>query len=119
MTSCNPVEEVVVDFWFEEEAKDGDKTIHAFALDGRILLITKPNPTKLAELKKASDESKQGEQLDYSEWLLTKRKQNPRLFLKYRLYSEPVSPIVFAADQSYRQHRERSGVSVRQPDGGS
>jgi hypothetical protein len=54
MSSCkNPVEEVVVDFTYETESPDGDKTIHAYALDGRILLITKPNPTKLAELKKA------------------------------------------------------------------
>jgi hypothetical protein len=53
MTHCNPVEEVVVDYWFEHDAEDGTKTIHAFAIDGRIFMLTKPNPSKLAELKKA------------------------------------------------------------------
>ncbi len=53
MTSCNPVEEVVIDYLFEESKDNGDKTIHAFAIDGRIFMLTKPNPTKLAELKKA------------------------------------------------------------------
>jgi hypothetical protein len=49
----NPVQEVIVDFIYETESREGNRTIHAYALDGRILLITKPNPTKLAELKKA------------------------------------------------------------------
>ena len=49
----NPVEEFIVDFTYESEADDGSKTLHAYAIDGRVLLITKPNPTKLAELKKA------------------------------------------------------------------
>ncbi len=67
MKCQNPVEEIVVDFVYETESDEGDKTIHAYALDGRILLITKPNPTKLAELKKGiSDESKQE---DYADWL--------------------------------------------------
>lgn len=67
MTCENPVEEVVIDFYYQTRSEDGDETIHAYAIDGRILLITKPNPTKLAELKKgASDEKKQE---DYAEWL--------------------------------------------------
>ena len=67
MTYCNPVEEVVVDCWFEEKKENGDMVIHAYALDGRILWITKPNPTRLAELKKAASDEKKQE--DYSEWL--------------------------------------------------
>lgn len=39
-------------------SKDGDETIHADLIDGRILLITKPCPRKMKELTKgASDES--------------------------------------------------------------
>ena len=49
----NPVQEIVIDFLYETESDEGDKTIHAYALDGRIFLITKPNPAKLAELRKA------------------------------------------------------------------
>jgi hypothetical protein len=49
----NPVQEIVVDFTYETENEDGDKTIHAYSIDGRILLITKPNPTKLARLVEA------------------------------------------------------------------
>ncbi|HZW85020.1 MAG TPA: hypothetical protein VFE91_03850 [Nitrososphaerales archaeon] len=68
MSSCrNPVEEVVVDFTYETESPDGDKTIHAYSLDGRVILITKPNPAKLARLKQAESDEKKQE--DYSEWL--------------------------------------------------
>jgi hypothetical protein len=58
--STNPdVEEVVIDFSYETESEDGDKTMHAYSIDGRILLITKPNPWKLEQLRKASDETLQ------------------------------------------------------------
>jgi len=67
MTCDNPVEEVVIDFSYETTSEEGDKTIHAYALDGRILLITKPNPAKLVELKKAESDGRVTE--DYSEWL--------------------------------------------------
>ncbi len=52
------IQEVVAINYCETENEDGDKTINADLLDGTVLLITKPNPSKLAELRKgASDES--------------------------------------------------------------
>ncbi len=52
------VEEVIMTSYIVTTSRDGDETIHADLLDGTILLVTKPNPSKLAELKKgASDES--------------------------------------------------------------
>ena len=54
----NVIEEVIMTRFVVITSRDGDETIHADLLDGIILLITKPNPSKLAELKKgASDES--------------------------------------------------------------
>ena len=57
----------MVDYVYETVSEDGDKTIHAYDLNGNIYRLTLPNPKKLAELKKgASDESKQE---DYGDWL--------------------------------------------------
>ena len=51
-------EEVIATSYCEMESEEGDKTVHAVLLDGTVLLVTKPNPRKLAELMKgASDES--------------------------------------------------------------
>ena len=61
----NPVKDIVIDFVYETESRDGDKTIHAYDLKGNIYRMTKVNPTKLAELK-SSNESKQK---DYRDWL--------------------------------------------------
>lgn len=62
----HPLKEIVIDFSYETETADGNKTIHAYDLKGNIYRLTKPNPTKLVQLKsEASDESKQE---DYSEW---------------------------------------------------
>lgn len=67
ISARNPVKDILVDLAYETESADGDRTIHAYSLDGSIYRLTKPNPVKLAELKKeASDESKQA---DYAEWL--------------------------------------------------
>ncbi len=64
----NPLfEEVVIVGSYETESKDGDKTIHATLLDGTILLLTKPNPTKLEKLKQAK--SAETLQEDYADWL--------------------------------------------------
>lgn len=66
-TERNPVKDITIDFSYETVSEDGDNTIHAYDLNGNVYRLTKPNPTKLAELKKgASAESKQE---DYSEWL--------------------------------------------------
>lgn len=63
----SPVKDIVIDFSYETETEDGDKTIHAYGLNDNIYRLTKPSPAKLAELKKeASDESKQE---DYADWL--------------------------------------------------
>lgn len=71
----NEIEEIIVDYLFEQRENNGDATLYAFAIDGRILLLTTPNPAKLAELKKAiSDESKQE---DYSEWLRRQGNRTP------------------------------------------
>ena len=53
MAGQNPVQEIIIDFSYETQNEDGDQTIHAYTLDGRILLLTTPNATKMAELKKA------------------------------------------------------------------
>lgn len=67
-----PVKDIVIDFTYETETEDGDKTIHAYDLKGNIYWLTKPNPTKLAKLKaQTSDASKQE---DYADWA---RRQHP------------------------------------------
>ncbi len=69
--ACNLVQDIAIDFYFEIESEDGDKTISATGLDGKIYRLTKPNPEKLKALKEAvSDESKQ---MDYLEWLRKRR----------------------------------------------
>jgi hypothetical protein len=61
------IEEIIVAEACTTTSPDGDVTIHATRLDGTALLITKPNPTKLAELRKAESDEKKQE--DYADWL--------------------------------------------------
>ena len=65
--SRNPVKEVIIDFIYETEEPDGSKTTHAYDLNGNIYRLTKPNPAKLAELKRG--ESDGNLQEDYADWL--------------------------------------------------
>lgn len=52
------LEEVIATDYIITTSKDGDETIHADLLDGRILLVTKPCDRKMKELAKgAPDES--------------------------------------------------------------
>jgi hypothetical protein len=65
--SKRPIKDITIDFSYETNSEDGDKTIHAYDLKGNIYRMTLPNPDKLAALKKeASDESKQE---DYADWV--------------------------------------------------
>jgi hypothetical protein len=60
-TERNPVKEITIDFVYETKSRDGDRTIHAYGLNGDIYLLTLPSAKNLKALRKeiASDESKQ------------------------------------------------------------
>jgi hypothetical protein len=86
----NPVKDITIDFSYETVSEDGDKTIHAYDLKGNIYRLTKPNPTKLAELKRV--ESHESKQEDYSAWLQRRgnSSRNSPIYTPYILTGGPV-----------------------------
>lgn len=73
--SCPRVEEVIVDYFFEDQSENGDIVLSAFALDGRIIQLIKPSPKRLERYRKSeSDDTKQE---DYEDWL-RRRGNSPR-----------------------------------------
>ena len=65
--SCNLVKEVLVDFYFEDKQGNGDIILTAFALDGRIIQLIKPSPSRIEEYRKGESDGTLQE--DYADWL--------------------------------------------------